>query len=358
MSESNPPVSASTPASPASETGLAPVARAAGPALRFWIALGVLLALLVAVVWWLDGRLYATQAEVARRLQATDTVAVEARTLAQQSAEGGRDLNARLAVLESHEQDVAAQRQQLQQLYQDFAKSRDDAFLGQTAELIALAQQQAELTGSLTPLTSTLEAAAQRLGRAGGPRAALVQHAAQSDLQRLKSSLAPDIPAAAQRLDELAALVDDLQLLSSAAPLQGSAAGAQPRPEPAPGWTHRVAYWGAVAWDQARQLVSVTRIDGTDNLLMAPQQADYLRENLKLRVLNARLDLLSRNAAGYRNDLRAIDAMLRGKFNLHQARTQFALTLVEQAAGTDLSSQPAANLQSLAVLSSLGLGSD
>ena len=38
--------------------------------------------------------------------------------------------------------------------------------------------------------------------------------------------------------------------------------------------------------------------------LLAPQQAYFLRENLKLRLLNARLALLSRNDASYREDLR------------------------------------------------------
>ncbi len=329
---------------------------------RVWLAVAVLLLLLALVAWWLDGRLYATQAEIARRLQNADTASIEARTIAKQSAETSRELMARVAVLESREQDLVAQRQALQQIYQDFAKSRDDAFLGQTAELIALAQQQAELTGSLSPLVSTLESSVARLQRAKNPRAALVLRAVQLDLSRLKSSVAPDVPAAAQRLDALAALVDQLQPLSSAAPLQGAAAeqasvhaerGAQ-----GPGWAPWLGHWAHVAWEQVRQLVSITRVDHPDALLMAPTQTDYLRENLKLQVLNARLDLLSRNASGYRADMRNIEQALRVSFNLHQPRTQTAIALARQAGQIDLAAQPATNLQSLAVLATLGLGSN
>jgi uncharacterized protein HemX len=345
---------ASPPPMPSAATPPAPPARAPS-LLPLWLALVALTAFVLLVAWWLDGRLYATQAELAKRQGSAETAAIEARTIARQSADAARELTARVAVLESREQDLAAQRQALQQLYQDFAKSRDDAFLGQTAELIALAQQQVELTGSIAPLLSTLQSAAQRLQHAGSPRAQLVLHAVQLDINRLKSRVAPDIPAAAQRLDELAAMIDDLQLESSAA-APGKAAASAPAPAPVAGARGWLRHWGGAAWAQLRQLVSITRVDHPDILLMAPQQGEFLRANLKLRVLNARLDLLSRHAAGYRDDMRGIEEALRADFNPRQPRTRLALTLAQQAAQIDLSAQPAANLQSLVVLSTLGAG--
>ncbi len=325
--------------------------------LPLWLALVALTALVLLVAWWLDGRLYATQAELAKRQGSADTAAIEARTIARQSADAARELNARVAVLESHEQDLAAQRQALQQLYQDFAKSRDDAFLGQTAELIALAQQQVELTGSIAPLLSTLQSAAQRLAHAGSPRAQLVLRAVQGDIDRLKSRVAPDIPAAAQRLDELASLIDELQLESSAS-APGKVAASAPAPAPAAGARGWLRHWSGAAWVQLRQLISITRVDHPDILLMTPQQGEFLRANLKLRVLNARLDLLSRHASGYRDDMRGIEDALHADFNPRQPRTRLALTLARQAAQIDLSAQPAANLQSLVVLSTLGAGAN
>ena len=326
-----------------------------------WVAVLALAVLVLVVAWWLNGRLYATQAEIARRLQDAETASIEARTIAKQSADVARDLNARVAVLQSREQDLSAQRQALQQLYEDFAKSRDDAFLGQTAEIISLAQQQTQLTGSLAPLVGTLESSAARLKRASGnPRAAMVLRAVQLDLSKLKSSVAPDIPAAAQRLDELAALVDQLQTVSSAAPPEGQAMPAEKTSAASalaePHWAPWLGRWAHAAWDEVRQLVVITKVDHPDVLLMSPQQTDYLRENLKLRVLNARLDLLSRNASAYRADMHGVDVALRANFNNHQPRVQMALTLARQAAQIDLAAQPAANLQSLTVLANLGQG--
>lgn len=204
-----------------------------------WLALLLLTALVLGLAWWFNGRLYSTQAEVARHLQRADASAIEVRTLSRQNGDALRDINARLAVLEAREQDLAAQRQQLQQIYQDFAKSRDDAVLGQLAELIALAQQQSQLSGSLTPLIGALGSAQHRLKQAGGPRAASVARAVDIDLARLRATVVPDIPAAAQRLDLLAASIDGLETVSTAVPPQGASAAAPQAPSRLPGWPSR-----------------------------------------------------------------------------------------------------------------------
>ena len=329
----------------------------AGPAV--WLALLVLLVLVGGVAWWLNQRLYQTQEQIAQRLQQAQTHAIEARTIATQNVQATRDLAAKIAVLQAREQDLAAQREALQQLVQQLARTRDDAFLGQTAELIGLAQQQAELTGSLHPLISTLQASLTRLQRVGSPRALLVARAVQADLTHLKSTVVPDVPVAAQRLDQLAAMVDGLQVLGSASPLQSGPPTAAPTPAPAAtGWKAWLSHWGWEAWRQARSLVTVTRIDHPEALLASPTQQQFLRANLKLRVLNARLDLLSRNAVGFEADMQDIQRVLRTQFDTRQPATAMARALAAQVAQVDLTSQPAANLQSLLVLANLGLGSN
>ena len=332
-------------------------ARRGGAAL--WLAVLGLLVLVGLVAWWLNQRLYATQAEIAQRLQQAQTHSIEARTIATQNVQATRELAAKIAVLQSREQDLAAQRAALQQLVQDLAKTRDDAFLGQTAELISLAQQQAELTGTLQPLIATLQSSLQRLQRVDSPRATLVAHAVQADLARLKAAVVPDVPVAAQRLDQLAAMIDRLQALGSAAPMEGTSAPAPSASQAAAGgWRGWVQRMGADAWRQARGLVTITRVDHPDALLASPTQHEFLRANLKLRVLNARLDLLSRNAFGFKTDMQDIQRVLQTQFNQHQPRTQMARALAAQIAQVDLTAQPAANLQSLLVLANLGLGSD
>jgi len=320
-----------------------------------WPAILALAVALGLVVWWLNDRLYATQAEIAMRLQAAATNAVEARTLSSQSAEAMRDLGARVAVLEAHQQDFAAQRQALEQLYEDFAKSRDQARLSETGQLIALAQQQAQLVGNVQPLITTLQSADARLAKSPNPKAQILRRAVQSDLMRLRSAVTPDIAAAAHKLNDLAALVDELRLISSAQ--QGAALPpAAPARLSGPRWAPWLGSWFERMRDAVVQLFGVTRVDSHDALLLSPEQGQFLRQNLKLRILNARLDLLSRNAVAYRADMHAIVDTLRHYFDRRQPQMAQALSLARQAEELDLSANPAANLQSLAVLSTLDAG--
>lgn len=327
-----------------------------------WPALLAIVLAMLAMAWWLDSRLYATQAEIAQRLQAATTNAIEAKTLTRQASDAVRDLTARVAVLESRQQDFAAQRQALETLYEEFAKSRDQARLSETGQLIALAQQQAQLIGNVQPLIATLQSADARLARSSNPKAQILRRAVQADLTRLRSAVTPDIAAAAHKLNDLAALVDDLRLVSSAAPLHASHGalvsppGTASATPPGPSWAPWLGVWFERLRASVVQLFGITRVGSRDALLASPQQGEFLRENLKLRILNARLDLLSRNAVAYRSDMRGITEALETYFDRRQPRMVQALSLARQAAQLDLSANPAANLESLAVLSTLDTG--
>lgn len=317
---------------------------------------------------WLDNRLYATQAEIAARLQAAASAAAQAQTTSQRMAETVRDLNNRLAVIEARQQDLAAQRQALEQLYADVAKSRDQARLAEIGQLIALAQQQAQLVGNVQPLISTLQTAAARLANAPNPQAQILRRAVLADLTRLRSAVTPDIDVAARKLDDLAALVDELRLLSSAKPLphgQEEPRAHKPLHSPAsaasaaaqgPRWAPWLGDWFERMRQTVVQLFGVTRVGSRDALLASPEQGVFLRENLKLRILNARLDLLSRNARAYQADMQGIVQTLNTYFDRRQPRMVQALSLARQAQQIDLSANPAARLESLAVLSTLDVG--
>ncbi|MBP0533143.1 uroporphyrinogen-III C-methyltransferase, partial [Mycobacterium tuberculosis] len=70
---------------------------------------------------------------------------------------------------------------------------------------------------------------------------------------------------------------------------------------PNAGWSAGVRAWWGRLWNDVRgelgQIVQVRRVDQTEALLLSSDQAWFLRENLKLRLMNARLALLSRNEA-------------------------------------------------------------
>jgi uroporphyrin-III C-methyltransferase len=92
-------------------------------------------------------------------------------------------------------------------------------------------------------------------------------------------------------------------------------------------WWERVV---ADVRDEARGLVRVSRVDQPEAVLLAPEQAFFLRENLKLKLLNARLGLLSRQTEAARGDVAAAAAALRKYFDPAARKTQVASALVQQ----------------------------
>jgi uroporphyrin-3 C-methyltransferase len=64
-----------------------------------------------------------------------------------------------------------------------------------------------------------------------------------------------------------------------------------------------------------RDLVRVSRIEEPDAVLLSPDQALFLRENIKLRLLNARLSLLSRQVSASRADMQVAKAAIAKYFD-------------------------------------------
>jgi uncharacterized protein HemX len=96
--------------------------------------------------------------------------------------------------------------------------------------------------------------------------------------------------------------------------------------------------------EEFRSLVTIRRIDKPDSLLLAPEQKQAVRENLKLMLLNARLNLLNRHEDLFRQDLtRAMDGMRR-LYDVEQNDVKAVLSTLESLQATPL----ALNLPSLA----------
>jgi len=305
-----------------------------------WLAAGaVVLALLsgaaVSLAWNTQQRVKALETELVRRQQDSTTQATEARTLARQAEEAARAAVARTALLEVRLAETTMQRTQLEELIQSLARSRDESVLVDIDAAVRVALQQTAITGSAEPLLVALRQADERLARSNQPRLERVRRAVAQDLERTRAAGSTDIALLAMRLDEAIRQIDDLPLLatperaSSARPSNiearreaARAAAAQasaPAPAPATAasaastlqaWRSRWLEVGSLVWQEARSLLRVTRITQPEALLVAPEQAYFLRENLKLRLLNARLALLSRQFDTVQADLRDAQSAL------------------------------------------------
>ncbi|MCM2346134.1 MULTISPECIES: uroporphyrinogen-III C-methyltransferase [Comamonadaceae] len=333
------PVSAAAPgASPA--VGVAPVATPRRTGVGTYLLGAVALAALVSsgLLWQ---KLNTIQEQLARQSADAGAQAVEARTMARQAEELVRDTAARLSVTEARVGEVALQRSQLEELMQSLSRSRDENLVVDIESAIRLAQQQAQLTGSLEPLVATLKSANQRIERAAQPRLAPVQRAIGRDLDRLTRATVTDTAGLLVRLDDLVRQVDELPVQNAVAQAAATRrlaivtpgpanAGAAPQGDQA-WWQATLQRSWEVVRDEARNLVRVSRIDQPEAILLAPEQTFFLRENLKLKLLNARLGVLARQFESARADLTAATAALNKYFDPASRRTQAAAALLQTA---------------------------
>ncbi len=77
----------------------------------------------------------------------------------------------------------------------------------------------------------------------------------------------------------------------------------------------------------------MSRIDQPEAMLLAPEQAFFLRENLKLKLLNARLALLARRMDTARADLQMASAAVGKYFDPASRRVQTMASSLDQLQG-------------------------
>ncbi|MEW6705769.1 MAG: uroporphyrinogen-III C-methyltransferase [Pseudomonadota bacterium] len=379
-----------SPSTPADAVQVAPVppgrpVASRGPS-RWRAALAVLFALLLAVSLGLalstQQRVRLLERELVKRQQASQGEAAEARMLSKQAQDMARDAAAKAALLDARVSEAALQRSQLEDLIQSLSRSRDENVVADVESAIRVALQQTAITGSAEPMVATLRQAEERLARYNQPRLERVRRAIARDLDRVKAVGVVDISTLTLRLDEVVRLVDELPLLAvaesrrpaaSAAAAASSARAASRRASPAasapassaaparePRWTEVLAdAWRAATgrvWEETRALVRVTQIDTPEAALLAPEQQFFVRENLKLRLLNARLAVLSRQFDIAQSDLREVQTSIDRYFDRSSRRVQTATELLRQVSQqARLVSVPRPD-ETLAALAAAGAG--
>jgi uroporphyrin-3 C-methyltransferase len=291
-----------------------------------WVlgAVAVLALLLSALMWQ---KLSVIQEQLARQSADSGATAVEARTLAKQAQEQVLETAARQSVMQARLNEVALQRSQLEELMQSLSRSRDENLVVDIESAVRLAQQQAQLTGSVEPLLAALKTAEQRVARAAQPRLHALQNAIARDVGRIKGTTVSDTPALLVKLDELVRLADDLPLANAVAKVAASGSLKPLRDDSVQSWWQRSL---VVVLDELRSLVRLSRIEHPEAALLSPDQSFFVRENFKLRLLNARLGLLARQLDAARADLTGVAVTLQTYFDASSRKTQVAADLLKQ----------------------------
>ena len=275
-----------------------------------------------------------------------------ARTLARQAEETVRDTAAKVAVLESKVSDMLAYRAQLEDLVQVVARARDENLAVELEAALRVAQDQTQLTGSVEPLLAALRTAERRLGRSSDPRLVPVARAVTRDLERVKAASIPDTAGLLARIDQLLRQVDELPVANAVgrAGLEPAQRGA-PAPKAPETWWER---WWLAIQNEAGSLLRVSRVERPEASMLSPEQAFFVRENLKLRLQGARLALLARQYEAARADLAAASSALGTWFDPASRRTQGAATLLQQIQGLTKSAELPRVQETLTALAGAG----
>ena len=292
----------------------------------------VILAAGLAALSWLDARhrIATTQEELARRLREIESDAREARSVARQGQEALRESQARLAQLEGKLAESQSQQLALEALYQDLSRNRDEWQLAEIEQVLAIASQQLQLARNVRAALLALQLADARLARTDRPQFAPIRRALARDIERLKAVPAVDFAAVTGRIDNMIATIDSLPLAFE----ERTPPVAKEAPPSDRGFLARL---GAEVWGEMSQLVVVRRMDSVEPPLLPPSQAYFVRENLRLRLLNARASLLARDEAGYREDLRASLAWVQRYFDNRSKLTADSVAQLKQLSTVSIS---------------------
>lgn len=312
------------------------------------------------LAWNTQKRVQSLEQELVRRQSDSQQQSAEARVLAHQAQELSRESAARTTLLETRLAEVALQRTQVEDLIKTLSLSRDENLVADIEAGLRVASQQSALTGSAEPLVAALQSADDRLTRARQPRLDNVRRALAKDLDRVKGTRVADLTSLTIRLDEATRLVDEVPLLnqpesvmpapprpeppkpSAKPPAKGKGAQAAVAASPAsgvasePDWGNHVMDWtrgaASTVWNETRALIRLTRIARPEAMLISPDQGFFLRENIKLRLLNARLALLSRQTSVAMADLQTIQATVPRYFDTQSRKTQLLQSMLTDVA--------------------------
>jgi len=327
-----------------------PAARWNSPAARR-IVLGLVLTAVLAVGWVEYREIQNLRADVARQLSEANQRNAETRAHAAKAQETVQDVQAKMALLEARLAEAQTQQAALEALYRDLTPSRDDFTLNEIEQILLLASQQLQLAGNVQTALAALQTADARLQRNDRPQFIGLRRAIARDMDRLKSLPYVDLTGMSLRLDQIIQSIDRLPLAFEERPV-ARAPAAPAADEPA--WRRALLAFA----EDLRQMVRIETLERGEPPLVAPQQQYFLRENLKLRLLSARLALLARDASSFRADLKAAEEWLRRYFDGKAKNTQLALAAIRQFQASELTIEIPDLSGSLAALRSQRLARD
>ena len=302
-------------------------------AARAIAVVGMVAALVAALFAW-DARqsLRNLESRAGGRLAELGEEAAQSKTALAQTQAALKESQSRLAEIEARVAEAQEGRVQLEEMYRDLSRNADDRLLSEVEQMLVLASQQLQLAGNVRGALAALQAADQRLSKAEKLAAAPLRRALAQDMDRLKALPQVDTVGIAVKLDNLVANAEQLPLIVPDS-LPSTRVAMRARTLDEPGFTRAARDF----WEEMKGLVRIRDLETNDAALLPPSHAYFLRENLKLRLLAARVALLARDELSFRDDLRAAQAWLNRYFDVKAKPTANAIATVKELAASPVS---------------------
>ena len=259
--------------------------------------------LVVIFLWqWIDGHraIGDMQQQLAKKIAEMDGASKANQMLLMQSQGEVRELSAKVATMESRYAEAQNQRAALEALYNDLSVSRDETALAEVEQMLLIAGQQLQLSANVKAALIAMQSADARLQRMDRPAFNGLRKAIGQDMDKLRALPSVDITGINLQLDNMIAAVDELPLVYQQRVAKKDAVAQTAAPKDETAWQKLLRE----IWQDAKQLVRIEDTGKAEIPLLPPSQEFFLRENLKLRLLSARLALLSRDEDGFRQELK------------------------------------------------------
>lgn len=261
------------------------------------------LAVLVMIfMWqWLDGHraINDMQQQLAKKIAEMDGNSKATQMLLAQDQDQFRQLSGKVATMESRYAESQNQRVALENLYNNLSANSDESALAEVEQMLLIAAQQLQLSANVRAALIAMETADSRLQRMNQPAFSGLRQAINNDMSKLRALHEVDITGINLRLNNLIATVDQMPLAYQQRGGGEVAVQAAP-PKDEKTWQKLLRE----IWNELKQLVRIENTGKAEIPLLPPNQEFFLRENLKLNLLSARLALLSRDESSFRQGLK------------------------------------------------------
>jgi uroporphyrin-3 C-methyltransferase len=252
-------------------------------------------------------------------------------------------MQAQIATLEDHLREAQTRQVELDSLYQDLSRSSDESVLADIEQTLLIVDQQLQIAGNVKAALAAVQAADAHLAR-NRPEFAPIRNALAHDIERLRRAPQADVAAISARLVAVLATIDTLPLAMDRHP------PANPPLERVTAYENTWQRFVREIWQELRSMVRIENTDHADAALLAPQQVFFVRENLKLHLLTARLALLAHDETDFKVDLKAVHESLARYFAPGDPAVAAAIATVQQLAGGPVGSAPLDVAASLAAV--------